>query len=93
MITSTDSRASMLLQRYRTVRQQSEKICAPLLPEDTVVQPMVDVSPPKWHLAHTSWFFETFVLQKFNPDYQLFHPHSNSVRSRFPAQLAKASAS
>ena len=60
--------------RYRTVRAQSEALCAPLLPEDTVVQPTLDVSPPKWHLAHTTWFWETFLLKEYAPGYQLFHP-------------------
>lgn len=63
-----------LRQRFQRVREQTELLCRPLLPEDTVVQPIVDVSPPKWHLAHTSWFFETFILQKFAPGYQVFHP-------------------
>src|SRR5690606_24231578 len=49
----------------------------PLQPEDTVVQPIVDVSPPKWHLAHTTWFFETFILQPHQPDYAVFHPKYN----------------
>jgi ergothioneine biosynthesis protein EgtB len=66
-----------LAQRFTQVRQQTEKICRPLLPEDTVVQPIVDVSPPKWHLAHTSWFFETFILEKFVAGYQRFHPAYN----------------
>ncbi len=60
--------------RYRTVRAQSQALCAPLLPEDTVVQPTLDVSPPKWHLAHTTWFWETFLLRAFAPGYQEFHP-------------------
>lgn len=60
--------------RFQAVRQQTEALCRPLLPEDTVVQPMLDVSPPKWHLAHTTWFFETFLLREYLPDYQLFHP-------------------
>jgi ergothioneine biosynthesis protein EgtB len=64
-------------QRYLQVRSQTEKICQPLLPEDTVVQPIVDVSPPKWHLAHTSWFFETFLLQAHLPGYQVYHPAYN----------------
>ncbi|TGE18604.1 ergothioneine biosynthesis protein EgtB [Hymenobacter elongatus] len=63
-----------LLARYRAVRQQTEALCRPLLPEDTVVQPMIDVSPPKWHLAHTTWFFETFLLAAHQPNYQVFHP-------------------
>ncbi|GAA4355073.1 ergothioneine biosynthesis protein EgtB [Hymenobacter saemangeumensis] len=60
--------------RYQAVRQQTEALCAPLLPEDTVVQPMLDVSPPKWHLAHTTWFFETFLLKEYGAGYQVFHP-------------------
>ncbi|OYT73009.1 MAG: hypothetical protein CFK52_03085 [Chloracidobacterium sp. CP2_5A] len=60
--------------RYRAVRAVSEAICRPLETEDYVVQPMPDVSPPKWHLAHTSWFFETFVLKPHASGYQPFHP-------------------
>ena len=62
------------LARYQAVRAQSQALCAPLLPEDTVVQPTLDVSPPKWHLAHTTWFWETFLLKEYVSDYQLFHP-------------------
>jgi len=61
-------------QRFREVRQASEQICAPLAVEDYVVQTMPDVSPPKWNLAHTSWFFETFLLQPFVPAYRDAHP-------------------
>ena len=61
-----------VIQRYKKVRQQSEALCKPLAKEDYVVQPVVDVSPPKWHLAHTTWFFETFLLQKFKSDYAVF---------------------
>ncbi|MBF9144072.1 ergothioneine biosynthesis protein EgtB [Hymenobacter sp. BT439] len=60
--------------RYQAVRAQSQALCAPLLPEDTVVQPVIDVSPPKWHLAHTTWFWETFLLKEYAPGYQVFHP-------------------
>ncbi|MBD2720628.1 ergothioneine biosynthesis protein EgtB [Hymenobacter armeniacus] len=66
--------ATSWLARYHAVRAQSQALCAPLLPEDTVVQPMLDVSPPKWHLAHTTWFWETFLLKEYAPGYQLFHP-------------------
>ena len=52
-----------LEEKYRTIRNHSVHICAPLAIEDYVVQPIADVSPPKWHLGHTTWFFETF-LQK-----------------------------
>lgn len=60
--------------RYTTVRTLTEKICAPLQTEDYVVQPMPDASPPKWHLAHTTWFWEEFILSKYIPSYQRFHP-------------------
>lgn len=58
---------------YQAVRLKSVEICKPLAPEDYVVQPVIDVSPPKWHLGHTTWFFETFVLKEFAPDYKVFH--------------------
>jgi hypothetical protein len=69
-------------QRYRAVRSVSEAICQPLEIEDYVVQPMPDVSPPKWHLGHTSWFFETFVLKAYVTDYRPFHPRYDcSIRT------------
>ncbi|MGF7233094.1 ergothioneine biosynthesis protein EgtB [Arachidicoccus sp.] len=61
-----------MVDRYLEVRGHSHRICAPLKIEDYVVQPIVDVSPPKWHLAHTTWFFETFVLKPFKKDYREF---------------------
>ncbi|WP_242917269.1 ergothioneine biosynthesis protein EgtB [Pontibacter liquoris] len=63
-----------LRDKYRSVRQRSEAICASLKTEDYVVQPVVDVSPPKWHLGHTSWFFETFILLPHLADYACFDP-------------------
>jgi ergothioneine biosynthesis protein EgtB len=68
-----------LKERYQQLRQRSEAICAGLRPEDYVVQPIVDVSPPKWHLGHTTWFFETFLLQPFVSDYAVFDPDYNYV--------------
>jgi ergothioneine biosynthesis protein EgtB len=62
-----------LSRRYRAVRDRSEKLCAPLSIEDHVPQPMADVSPPKWHLAHTAWFFETLLLQPHHPGYRCFN--------------------
>ena len=59
-----------LLARYRRVRQASERICAPLQVEDHVIQSMPDVSPPKWHLAHVSWFFEAFLLTPYLKSYR-----------------------
>lgn len=63
------------VERYREVRRQTEHLCEPLVPEDYVVQSMPDVSPTKWHLAHTSWFFETFLLAPHAPGYEPFNAH------------------
>jgi ergothioneine biosynthesis protein EgtB len=60
--------------RYRAVRRATERLCEPLSPEDCQVQSMDDASPAKWHLAHTSWFFETFVLDRRLAGYRPFHP-------------------
>ena len=65
---------SELRERYRRVRGLSEKLCETLEAEDYVIQTMPEASPTKWHLAHTSWFFETFILKKFLPDYDSRHP-------------------
>src|SRR5262245_38387025 len=65
---------AQLADAYAAVRARSTAICAPLAVEDYVVQSMADVSPPKWHLAHTTWFFENFLLQPFLPGYRPFHP-------------------
>src|SRR6201989_880 len=64
---------------YREVRKLTEDICAPLQTEDYVVQPVADVSPPKWHLGHTTWFFETFILKPYFMGYQEFDPQFNFV--------------
>ncbi|MBC8985038.1 ergothioneine biosynthesis protein EgtB [Pedobacter sp. N36a] len=63
----------ILSEKYLQIRKHSEQICEPLETEDYVVQPIVDVSPPKWHLGHTTWFFETFILKPFSPGYQLYN--------------------
>src|SRR4051812_5590376 len=64
------STAAGLARQFLDTRLQTEAICAPLETEDYVVQPVVDVSPPKWHLAHTSWFWEQFVLGSFRTAYK-----------------------
>lgn len=77
---------------FRTVRSLTERLAEPLSPEDCLVQSMPDASPVKWHLAHTTWFFETFVLGPFLPGYRPFHPafgylfnsYYNAVGSRHP---------
>ncbi|MEO6810859.1 MAG: ergothioneine biosynthesis protein EgtB [Isosphaeraceae bacterium] len=81
-----------LSQRYQTIRRMTERLAAPLSPEDCLVQSMPEASPVKWHLAHTSWFFETFVLQPHAPGYKVFHPsfsylfnsYYNAVGDRVP---------
>jgi ergothioneine biosynthesis protein EgtB len=63
-----------LVEQYQQVRDLSEHLCQPLAIEDYVIQSMPDVSPPKWHLAHTTWFFETFLLVPHLAGYEVFHP-------------------
>jgi len=60
--------------RYSAVRARTERLCAPLATEDYVVTAMTDASPAKWHLAHTTWFFETFVLVPHAPNYRPYDP-------------------
>lgn len=63
-----------MIARFLKVRQKSEEICSPLFVEDYSVQPSDFASPPKWHLAHTTWFWEEFVLTKYDPNYTVYHP-------------------
>ncbi len=62
------------LERFEAVRQDTEALAANLAPEDQAIQSMPDASPTKWHLAHTTWFFETFILTRLDPDYRVFDP-------------------
>ena len=79
--------AERLLEQYVAVRRTTERLCEPLAVEDHVVQAMPDVSPAKWHLAHVSWFFETFLLRPHLPGYRpldaryalLFNSYYNGV--------------
>lgn len=86
--------AKTLTQRYLTIRKRTEKLCEPLQAEDYMLQGMPDTSPAKWHIAHTSWFFETFVLKPFVAGYQcvnaqyetLFNSYYNHVGQPFPRE-------
>jgi ergothioneine biosynthesis protein EgtB len=79
-----------LLEFYRRVRADTEKLCEPLEVEDYIPQPIVDVSPAKWNIAHTTWFFEEMVLKKFDQHYRvfdanfgfLFNSYYNSIGDR-----------
>ncbi len=68
---------SDLLHHYQTVRRQTVDLCAPLQPEDYVPQPIGDVSPPKWHLGHVTWFFENFVLLPHQTGYEAYDERMN----------------
>ena len=77
--------------RYRSIRRTTLGLAAPLSAEDCALQSMPDASPVKWHLAHTSWFFETFILERrphyrlFDPAYRvLFNSYYNAVGERHP---------
>ena len=69
-----DADRTATARRFARVRGDSEALAAPLTPEDQSIQSMPDVSPTKWHLAHTTWFFETFILGRFDPAYRAFDP-------------------
>jgi ergothioneine biosynthesis protein EgtB len=67
-----DTDRSAMAQRFAAIRGESEALASRLTPEDQSIQSMPDVSPTKWHLAHTTWFFETFILGRFDPAYRVF---------------------
>jgi ergothioneine biosynthesis protein EgtB len=79
-------------ERFKSVRETTRRLAAPLSAEDCAIQSMPDASPTKWHLAHTTWFFETFVLSKLDPHYEPFNPaykvlfnsYYNAVGERHP---------
>ncbi len=66
---------SRLLEYYSSVRSHTEQLCEPLETEDYIPQPIVDVSPPKWNIAHTTWFFEEMILKTHADDYKVFDKH------------------
>lgn len=76
-----------LTEQYKSVRKLTEHICSPLHTEDYVVQPVADVSPPKWHLGHTTWFFETLVLKPHLAGYTEFDSNFNYVFNSYYESL------
>lgn len=78
-----------LADRYQQVRAHSEAICRGLETEDYVVQPVADVSPPKWHLGHTTWFWETFILVPYAPAYRIFHDDFSFVFNSYYESVGK----
>ena len=68
-----------LLTAYQTTRKSSEQMCHPLLTEDYIQQPVEFVSPPRWNLVHTSWFFEEFILKPYMESYRQMHPLYNHL--------------
>ncbi len=74
---------------YRRVRKFSEELTTPLETEDYVIQSMPEVSPTKWHLAHTSWFFETFVLSEVTSNYRSPHPQFNFLFNSYYVQVGE----
>jgi ergothioneine biosynthesis protein EgtB len=79
METAETATTTDIAECYAKVRKRTEQICSPLQIEDYVVQPVVDVSPPKWHIGHTTWFFETFILKPNFMGYQEYNPEYNFV--------------
>ena len=78
-----------ITEQYFRVRAHSEAICSGLETEDYVVQPIADVSPPKWHLGHTTWFWETFLLAPNVPNYKPFHPDFSYVFNSYYETVGK----
>jgi ergothioneine biosynthesis protein EgtB len=78
---------SCLRERFSEVRHTSLRITDGLSPEDQMLQSMPDASPAKWHLAHTTWFFETFILQSYQPGYKPFDPRYKYLFNSYYKQL------
>ena len=83
---------SAAAKRFEAVRQQTEALARPLSAEDCQLQSMPDASPTKWHLAHLTWFFETFILEKYEKDFKpfnasfrvLFNSYYNGIGDKHP---------
>lgn len=80
---------SLLIEKYKAVRNFFNTLCEPLKTEDYVIQSMPDVSPAKWHLAHTSWFFEAFVLKNAVKNYRSLYPQYNYLFNSYYTQIGE----
>jgi len=78
-----------LARRFKNVRQRTLELCEPLEPEDCVIQSMPDASPVRWHLAHSTWFFETFALAKSIQGYRPFHPEYERLFNSYYESIGK----
>jgi len=76
-----------LAARYLRIRKDSERLCEPLAIEDYVIQTAVEASPAKWHLAHVSWFFETFILEPFSRNFRPWHPQYRELFNSYYQQV------
>lgn len=76
-------------EKYLKIRSQSIELCKPLSVEDHLAQPIIDVSPPKWHLGHSTWFFETFILKPFKSNYKEFDPRFNFLFNSYYESVGK----
>jgi len=78
-----------LIDQFRSVRRETELICAPLEVDDYQVQSIAETSPPKWHIAHVTWFFEEFVLSHFDSQYKPFHPRFSYLFNSYYETVGK----
>lgn len=83
------SRISKLEKGFKKIRTDTIKICERLAIEDQVVQPNAEVSPPKWHMGHTTWFLEELILMKFSDNYQFYKPITNIVFNSYYKSLGQ----
>ncbi|MDR3390309.1 MAG: ergothioneine biosynthesis protein EgtB [Sulfuriferula sp.] len=84
-----DNQRSLWMDAYLGVRRRSEALCTPLSPEDYVIQTCPEASPAKWHLAHVSWFFETFLLKEYLAGYTEFHSAFGYLFNSYYEQIGK----
>ena len=97
-LTTESVAASTLLSKYQAIRSVTRSLAAPMSAEDQMIQSCPEASPMKWHQAHTTWFFETFVLRPFLPDYKpfcedfrrIFNSYYNSLGDAIPDKASRS---